>query len=214
MNTAVPDHPDPARPVAARTGRRPDRPTARRVLVGVACGMSCLVGVTAVAVLCWTVATAAALPARLVVGAPWLVTRSMSALTGVMVVVFLNIPVRRAWCAVARSIAPAADPAQARPPDLRELGGKWAWWSRLSLSVVATTAFVELTQRGWHALVALAVAVIAVLALDVAALAVHPARLVHHAARMRGPATGSPPAARHHLPHGAAVAGPARSAPS
>ncbi|KOV84661.1 hypothetical protein ADL03_15345 [Nocardia sp. NRRL S-836] len=153
------------RPGAARTGRRPDRAVARRrVLAGVARGTSCLLGVIAVAVLCWTVEVAAALPARLVADAPWPLTRSMAALAGVLAVV-----------------------------HLRGLGGRWAWWSRLALWLTAMAAGVELLLRGWHVLGALAVVVAAASVMDVAALAVDPARLFHHTERPRDKVTGSTP---------------------
>ncbi|MEU7480537.1 hypothetical protein AB0A63_31480 [Lentzea sp. NPDC042327] len=170
MNTAVPDRPGPVRLDPARTGRRPDRATARRAMArhawaGVALGTTSLVGVAALAMLCWSVEAAAALPARLLGGAPWPVPGSLAALMGVLAVVHL------------RGLS----------------GGRWVWWSRLSWTVIVTAAAVELVLRGWHLLGALAAAGIAVAAIPAAALAVHPKLLGHHLARLRARAIGSSP---------------------
>lgn len=172
---------------------RPDSVGGRRGLAVVACGASCLAGVAAVAVLCWTVQTAATLPDRLVTDAPWLVSRAMAALECAMAVVFLYIPIRRVHRAVrCRHAVTSFGGNDIVSPLLRELNGRWAWRSRLSLTVPATAAAVELALRGRPIAVALMVGTVAVVALDLAAVAVHTARRAHHRSRRHRPPAISP----------------------
>jgi len=173
--------------IPARIIGFPRRLTPRRVVAVVACGVSFLLGVAALAILCWTLQIAGALPARLVPHAPWPMSKAMTALTGAMAAVLLHLPARRIWNAVSRSYEQAcADPTTIESPNLRESNGRRAWWSRLSSTAVAATAAIELTLRGWHTSAALTVAVIAIGALDLAALGFYPARRIHHARQIQG----------------------------
>lgn len=169
----------------------------RRGAVVSACAVSWMLAAAAATVLVAACAAAAALPDRLVEDAPRWAATLEALLEGLVTAAVLHIPVRRFLAVVRRArTGPAAHPARLAAPDLRDLGGRWAWWSRLSLTVPSGAAAAELVLRGWSPPGAFAVALLALAAPDLVALAARPFHVLVLHRRGRPGAAVTPTGAR------------------